>query len=363
MGMHQNLHIVVPDIPVPADSDSARDIFFRIKALHGAGISIHLHCFDSGHGEAVDLEPYCSNIRYYDKHETKGLLNLQAVPQAVASRSNLELAEILFADDFPILYEGLSTTFPAFLKVQEKTKQQFITSHRNESLYHKSLASLTPWGSKKISYQIESWKFEQYAKKISENPQIKWINAPAFYGEGDFSFTEKMGSFCLFYGQLSDREVEYAALWLLENIFNELEIPFVIAGNNPSTQLEQAAHLRLHTCLVAEPGSKEMDELIKKAQVVMLPSFIDNQQPNNLLRALSHGKHLLTNPKALGLSGLGSWCAIAETPEQFKEKTASLFKQAYTEEEHNSRKNAISNLFNDGVKAEELIKILSLHYQ
>lgn len=165
MGMHQNLHIVVPDIPVPADSDSARDIFFRIKALHGAGISIHLHCFDSGHGEAVDLEPYCANIRYYDKHETKGLLNLQAVPQAVASRSNLELTEILFADDFPILYEGLSTTFPAFLKVQEKTKQQFITSHRNESLYHKSLASLTPWGAKKYLIKLKAGNLNNTQKK------------------------------------------------------------------------------------------------------------------------------------------------------------------------------------------------------
>ncbi len=351
--------MVVPDVPIPEDSDSARDIFFRIKALHAAGIGIHLHCFDSGHREAIGYEPFCSSIRYYGRCEPKGLLNLQTLPHAVASRSNLELVESLFADEYPILYEGLSTTFPAFVKIQEKTKKQFINFHRNDSLFQKSLASLTPWGVKKISYRVESWKFEQYAKTIRVNPDIKWIQTPVFLGEADFSYNEKMGSFCLFYGQLSNREIEYAAYWLLENIFNELEIPFVIAGNSPSAQLEQAAHLRLHTCLVGNPGNKEMDELIKKAQIVMIPSFIDNPQPNKLLRTLSLGKHVLTNPKSLGLSKLADWCTIAETPDQFKEKTASLFKQVYQEKEHKNRTNAIGNLFNDAVQAEELIRILN----
>jgi Glycosyl transferases group 1 len=359
--MHQNLHLVVPDVPIPANAHSSRDIFFRVKALHAAGIGIHLHCFDSGQHEANMYEPFCRSIRYYEKYQTNGLLHLQSIPHSVASRANMALAENLFADEYPILYEGLSTTFPALLKVHHKEKKQFINSRYDESHHQKSLASLTPWGFKKISHQVESWKFELYAKKIRANQQINWIQAPEFNGDPDFSFSEKMGSFCLFYGQLSERETEYAAYWLLENIFNELELPFVIAGNGPSTQLEQAAHLRLHTCLVADPGSKELDELVKKAQIVMIPSFIENGQTNNLVHALSYGKHVLTNPKSLGNSALATWCSVAETPEQFKEKTASLFKQIYTEEEHNSRKNTLISLFNDTAHAEALIRMLNLH--
>jgi hypothetical protein len=45
---------------------------------------------------------------------------------------------------------------------------------------------------------------------------------------------EGKGCFCLYHGNLSINENEEAAIWLLQNVFNQLEIPFVIAGKDPS---------------------------------------------------------------------------------------------------------------------------------
>jgi hypothetical protein len=42
----------------------------------------------------------------------------------------------------------------------------------------------------------------------------------------------------------------------LQNVFNKLNLPFVIAGKNPSKRLEQLAHDHQHTCLVANPSDK-----------------------------------------------------------------------------------------------------------
>ena len=40
------LHIVSFDIPWPPNYGGIIDVFYKIRALHGAGVQIHLHCFE-----------------------------------------------------------------------------------------------------------------------------------------------------------------------------------------------------------------------------------------------------------------------------------------------------------------------------
>src|SRR5207344_3302865 len=85
---------------------------------------------------------------------------------------------------------------------------------------------------------------------------------------------EGRGCFCLYHGNLSVNENETAAIWLLENVFDDLDIPFVIAGKNPSKKLLDLAHAHAHkhTCIVVNPSEKEMQDMIAKAQIHVLPS-------------------------------------------------------------------------------------------
>lgn len=358
--MSENLHIVTPDVPGLADSDISQDIFMKIKAFHDAGIKVHLHSFEFGRGTSSILEKYCYQVRYYRRNSANKLPNPSSTPYCVASRSNRELVRNLFADDFPILYEGLSTTFPVFWTNTQKNKIQHLNLVRDDEKYYKNLAALTPLGLNKLTFLYESWKCKKYMNKLRQTGNLSISSVISFYDHAAPSFTDNHGSFCLYFGKLSDKENEYAALWLLENIFNEVEIPFVIAGSNPSPQLDQAAHLRLHTCLVGDPNEKELEELIKKAQIILLPSFIDCAPISRVSKSLLLGKFVLTNPKALGNSNFKEFCNIANTPDQFKEKVIGLFSDKFSHPQHQSRIDVLSNTLTMEDKLSELIRVLDL---
>ena len=40
-----HLHIISFTIPYPPNYGGAIDVFYKIKALHSAGVKVHLHCF------------------------------------------------------------------------------------------------------------------------------------------------------------------------------------------------------------------------------------------------------------------------------------------------------------------------------
>ena len=44
----KHLHIVALNIPFPANYGGAIDIYYKVKALHEIGYTIHLHCFEYG---------------------------------------------------------------------------------------------------------------------------------------------------------------------------------------------------------------------------------------------------------------------------------------------------------------------------
>ena len=130
--MNNHLHIVTPDVPSPADGDILRNIYLKIKAFHKAGINIHLHTFEFGKGQVSDLEYYCNKIKYYRRNNASQSIFASSTPYCVASRSNLELAKNLFADDYPILYEGIATTFPVFRQPTNQNKVQLLSLGRDD---------------------------------------------------------------------------------------------------------------------------------------------------------------------------------------------------------------------------------------
>ena len=50
------IHIISFDVPLPANYGGVIDVFYKIKALHKAGIKIKLHCFYYGREKNVELE-------------------------------------------------------------------------------------------------------------------------------------------------------------------------------------------------------------------------------------------------------------------------------------------------------------------
>lgn len=125
--MNNDLNVVTLNIPYPPDYGGMIDSFYRLKWLSAEGVRIHLHCFQYGRQISNELESVCENVKYYPR-ETNMLNSLSIIPYIVKSRSSKELLENLNSNDFPILFDGLHTTY--FLKHPKlRSRKKFVRVH------------------------------------------------------------------------------------------------------------------------------------------------------------------------------------------------------------------------------------------
>ena len=375
--MDKHLHIVAPDFPLPSDAGILKDLVFMVRALHANGVKIHLHCFGDGNGQG--LAPYCTSVDFYGKKQGHEGYSLK-VPYAVSSRSSDTLTSKLMMDKHPILFIGFQTIYPLLENALLQERSVVVRVLRDEEKYFEDLAKMHDWGTQKLFCMAEAFRFRGLVKNIAKSnvqfasaidlecliakhgyPKVSSI-AP-FTGMPFMMQPEGIGNYCFFYGNLAEAENEYAALWLLNNVFDSLELPFVIAGDNPSATLEKAAHLRMHTCLVANPGEKELQDLIKKAQVNLLPSFISHAGNSNLHQALALGRHVLTNPKGAWEEDIKLLCHIADHPADFITTISTLFNKEIDPMEHEKRASFFNGNYKNDQGIRELIRMLYSHCQ
>ena len=365
------LHIVCLDVPYPVDYGGVFDLFYKIKALHKAGIRIHLHCFEYGRGEQPELNKYCETVRYYKRQEGhKGFST--RLPYIVSSRINEELNKDLLADTYPILLEGIHCTFPV-LDERFANRKIIVRLHNTEYLYYKQLAKSSNNLFRKAYYWHESYLLKKYEKLIAEKATLLAVSEmdqkhyreefgakkigylPVFLPFETIESKTGIGCFCLYHGNLGVAENEKAAIWLLEKVFNDVKIPLVIAGKNPSSHLEKLAHQQNHTCLVSNPSWEEMQDMIGKAQINLLPSFNNTGIKLKLLNVLFNGKHCVVNDATIEGTGLEAACHTGTTAAAFKSLLVQLYNQPFAEEEVKLRKNLLETAYRADSNAASLI--------
>src|SRR6187551_175281 len=289
MGNDKTLHIICHDVPWPADYGGVVDLFYKIKALHEEGVKIKLHCFEYGRGQQNELNKYCEEVNYYKRLSKWESISLTQ-PFIVKSRENPLLLENLLKDEHPILMEGIHCT--AFLRPLLLTERKiFLRLHNVEFFYYSQLFQSEKNLFKKIYFLNESMFLRQYERKLPEELPIIAVSnndavfyrdeldkslatyLPVFIPYAQVNSPEGIGTYCLYHGNLSVTENEKAAIWLLEKVFNKINIPFVIAGKNPSARLTRIAEVSSNTCLIANPDEQEIGDLISKAHINVLPSF------------------------------------------------------------------------------------------
>ena len=370
--MASHIHIVYLKSSNATVSANQSDLLFMIKALHQIGQKIHFHCFYPQRVDLSQVEDHCANIIGYCQ-ETQEDRDLFFGKMKIDTAERKRLMENLKKDDHPIVCHGFQASQIVFDEPVMKARKVLFRFLRNEPNYLLDLAKVTPWGFRKVYYLLAAFKAEKTYQKILSHRAIassmenqanatNIIKVPEFKGQSEIFFKDGLGSFCLYFSDLSKRENEFAAQWLLEHVFNELELPFVIAGKNPSEELEHAAHVRMHTCLVSNPGEMELKELIKKAQLVLLPSFIDQQNYVDILESLLIGRHVLVNTKAVAGNPFQSLLDVAESPEEFKQKAADLFKKEFLEDAKNKRLKEIEKIDSDESNANKMISLLHRQY-
>jgi glycosyltransferase involved in cell wall biosynthesis len=374
--LDKHVHIVTPDVPWPADYGGVIDPFYTIKSLHSKGVNVHLHCFTKAEGEPSkeELNKYCSSVNYYQRKRHSSSFSF-STPLIVNSRISDELIANLQKDNHPVILEGIHCTY--YLQHGQLANRKVVVRLFNaEFEYYKHLAKHETNIFKKFYYLNESRVLKKYERAIAGKASILALSQhdvdlykhhfaasninylPAFLPYTLAVGKEGKGCYCFYHGNLSINENEKAATWLLENVFDKLEIPFVIAGKNPSKKLEQLAHSHQHTCLVANPSDKELQDMIGKAHVHVLPSFNNTGIKLKLLNAVFNGRHCLVNKAGVAGSGLENYCHIAEDANSFQQRIKDLYLQPFTEQEIEQRQGLLQTVYNNQVNVEKLSSFL-----
>lgn len=364
----KHLHIICLDVPYPADYGGAIEMYCKIKTLHKLGIKIHLHCFEYGRGRQPELNKYCEEVFYYTRSQRIS----SGIPYIVSSRASDDLIKRLQQDHYPVLLEGIHCSYPVYINALPGRKV-VMRMHNIEHEYYRNLSKLEKNLFKKIYLLNEGRLLRRYESEIAgkglhlaitkhdessfraQTNQKNIAYLPPFIPYDSISSKEGIGNFCLYHGNLSVAENEKAALWLLNEVFSKIETPLVIAGKNPSDKLDTAAHKKLHTCLVANPSEIELQDLISKAQINIIPSFNKAGIKFKLLNALFNGRHCLVNEEAVNGTGLEPACHIASNSEAFASVILQLFHKSFTGEEIHLRKQLLQQEFNNQTNAQRLI--------
>lgn len=370
--LNRKLHILCFTVPYPVDYGGVVDLFYMLPALHKAGIRIHLHCFDYGRGKQDNLLSYCEKVDYYSRNSGhKGISS--RLPYIVASRNNEQLLAHLLADDAPILMHGIHCSFLLTDK-RFRDRNCHIRLHNTEFIYYHHLALHTTSLLKKLYFEIESRllkKFEQqfasrasiiavaeqdilvYQQKFSST-RIRHL--PVFLPEWTVSGAEGMGNYCLYHGDLQVASNEKAATLLLTKVFNKIHIPLVIAGRNPSDKLIALAHKHPHTCIVANPSDAEMEDMIARAHIHILPMLVPTGIQLKWLHALYKGRHVVTLSDNILQHPLAAAGYNATSLADLASLVTQLYHQPYTRAEQIGREKLLQEIFNADRQAQRLIQ-------
>ena len=370
----KHLHIVCLDVPYPVDYGGVFDLFHKIRSLSEAGVRVHLHCFEYGRGRQPVLNEYCEEVHYYCRHEGhKGFSH--RLPYIVCSRSNGELLERLLEDDYPILLEGIHCTYllndPRF-----DGRKIILRLHNVEYQYYHQLYLSERSLLKKIYYLHESNLLKQYEHRVATKVKILAVSKkdqeqyvrefgaadidtiPVFLPFEQVRSKEGTGCFCLYHGNLSVAENEQVVSWLLKKVFPDTRMPFIISGKNPSAKLSRLIMQYPQACLIPNPSEEELQDLIAKAQVNILPSFNCTGIKLKLLNALFNGRHCIVNQDAVEGTGLQSTCHIAAGADEIRGLLDQLCSRPFTSGEIDQRKEVLEGLYDQKANLEKLMNAI-----
>jgi len=372
MSNDKTLHIICHDVPWPADYGGVVDLFYKIKALHEEGVKIKLHCFDYGRGQQNELNKYCEEVNYYERLAGWKAVSL-TMPYIVKSRQNPLLLANLLKDDHPVLMEGIHcTSYLRPLLLNER--KVFLRLHNVEFFYYSQLFQSEKNLFKKVYFLNESMFLRQYERKLPEELPIIAVsnNDAVFYREEldknlttylpvfvpytEIKSAEGIGAYCLYHGNLSVAENEKAVLWLLNKVFSLAKVPFIIAGKDPSPRLIRKIKKYKNASIISNPSDEELNDLIAKAQIHVLPSFNKTGIKLKLINALYNGRHCVVNEEAVEGSGLEDACHIGTTSQAIASIITQLYHHPFGEEEINLRKKLLGQMFNNRQNARQLIQ-------
>lgn len=325
-----HINIVSFDIPFPPNYGGVMDVYYKIKALTKNGVKIHLHAFKYGRSNSPELEELCEEVFYYPRKSFGNILNMK-LPYIVKTRRSKKLLRNLENNEFPILFEGLHCSY-YLNEASLKKRLKIVRMHNIEYLYYMHLAKVEKNIFKRYYFNIEAARLKNYQQTLSQADYIAAISPadqiilnlkhnnsfylPVFHPNEKVISPAACGDYLLYHGNLGVGENNEAAIFLIRKVFSKITFPCIIAGSRPSKELRALAKMYPHIKLI-NPELNEIYELIKNAQINILPTFQDTGIKLKLLNALYLGRYCLVNTKMVKDTGLDHLCLVAHKKSEF----------------------------------------------
>ncbi len=372
--MSDFVHIVCLDAPAPPNYGGAIDMYYKITSLAQTGRKIILHYFDYNPQRNLrDIENYCHSVYSYSRKKgIKAFLFLK--PFIVGSRINHQLIDRLNADEHPVILEGIHCS--GVIPYLKKNRKIVLRIHNNEAAYYLRLFKTEKNLFRKAYFFLEHSLLRNYQNRIQKDVIVACLSdadVEVFSKKYCFRYVHfiscfipwqellakpGMGQYCLYHGNMQVSENEAAATWLLTNIFSTINIPFIIAGNGISKKLKGLASNYPHVTVVDNPTMADMDVLIEKAQIHLLPSLNNTGVKLKLLHALLAGRFCITNKAGIEGSKINNGVFIADAKEEYVRLITLLMKRSFTEHDIEERVAALQQ-YNNITNSQKLSALIS----
>jgi hypothetical protein len=253
-------------------------------------------------------------------------------------------------------------------------KKVLVRMHNLEHHYYRALSRIEKQPLKKLFFRLEANKLERYEDILNHADQILGISKqdtaylkqtyghavfiPAFHRFEEIDVLSGTGSYILFHGNLGVAENHSILRNFALPVLSRISHPVVVAGKNPSRSLIRMLGRFPHVRLMADPSDREMEQLIRNAQLNLVLTSQSTGIKLKLLHVLFSGRHCLANPPMVVGTGLEELCTVVTSREELGMQIESLMHIPVPREEVRRRKKALSE-YTHRAGAEKILRLIS----
>ncbi|MFM7015654.1 MAG: glycosyltransferase [Bacteroidota bacterium] len=162
--------------------------------------------------------------------------------------------------------------------------------------------------------------------------------------------------FVLYHGNLNVPENNIAVRFLLQHIFTNKNIKYVIAGSCNNIKLREKILQHPNIKLIPNPDSQQIEELLRSANVIVLPTFQNTGIKLKLIESLYKGNHIITNEQMVDGFPLPQLVKIAKSNDQFHRLIREALSHPLEDEKRAERVKMLDIFFSNEDNAQKMIE-------